>query len=102
MSAYIGGFQIAMDDALLVRHFQGMGDLVGNRERLGERDRPTRDPPREILSLDELHDDGVDTLGVFQSVNDRDVRMFNEARTFASRWNLTSRSASAANVSAGS
>jgi hypothetical protein len=37
--------------------------------------RSGRDPLREILALDELHHEGVGTVGLFQAVDDRDVRM---------------------------
>jgi hypothetical protein len=33
----VGGFQIAMDDPLLVRRFEGFGDLFGNPKRLVHR-----------------------------------------------------------------
>ena len=32
----VRGFEIAVDDPLLVRGLQGMGDLFGNRQRLVE------------------------------------------------------------------
>ena len=44
-----------MDDALFVRRFQRLGNLLRNRERLVERNRATRDALREILALDQLH-----------------------------------------------
>ena len=48
-----------MDDALLVRRFEGVGDLPGDRQRLVEWDRPARDPLRQILALDQFHHEGV-------------------------------------------
>ena len=39
--------QIAMDDALLVRGFERLGDLLRDRQRLVERHRPSRDASRE-------------------------------------------------------
>ena len=54
----VRGLQIAMDDALLVRGFERLGDLRRDRQRLIERDRATRDALREILALDEFHHEG--------------------------------------------
>ena len=34
----VGGFEIAVDDALLVRGLEGLGDLPRNRQRVGDRD----------------------------------------------------------------
>ena len=39
--------QIAMNDALLVRRFERLGDLLRDRQRLVERDRPARDALRQ-------------------------------------------------------
>ena len=36
---------------------------------------PVRDPLREILTLDEFHDEGADAAGFFEAVDVRDVRM---------------------------
>ena len=38
----VGGFQIAMDDPLLVRGFEGFGDLLRDRQRFVERDGAAR------------------------------------------------------------
>ena len=43
----VGGFQIAMDDAQLVRRFERLGDLPGDRQRLLDRDRSTSNALRE-------------------------------------------------------
>ena len=37
--------QIAMDDPLLMRSFEGLGDLFGDTERLVDGERSTGDPP---------------------------------------------------------
>ena len=42
----VRGLQIAMDDPLLVRRFERLGDLLRDRQRLVERDRAARDPLR--------------------------------------------------------
>ena len=51
----VGGLQVAVDDALLVRGLERLGDLPRDRQRLGERHRAARDVRREVLALDELH-----------------------------------------------
>ena len=38
-----------MDDALLVRRFEGVGDLLRDRQRLIERDGSARDALRQVL-----------------------------------------------------
>ena len=48
-----------MDDALLVRSLERVGDLAGDRQRLVDRERAGRDPVGERRPFDELHDDGV-------------------------------------------
>ena len=64
-----------MDDALLVRRFEGLGDLSRDRQRLGDRDRPARDALREIVALDELHHQRGDVVGLLQPVDRADVGM---------------------------
>ena len=51
--------QIAMDDTLLVRGFERLGDLPGNRQRLVQRDRAMHDSLRQILTLGQFHDEGM-------------------------------------------
>ena len=46
--------QIAVNDALLVRRFDGFGDLPRNRQRLVQRNRPARNTVRERVALDEF------------------------------------------------
>ena len=56
----VGRLQIAMDDALLVRGFERLGDLPRDRQRVGERHRALRDALREGLALDQFHHERVD------------------------------------------
>jgi hypothetical protein len=49
-----------MDDALLVRRFQCLGDLPGDRQGVGERNRPACDEDRQVLASDQLHDQRAD------------------------------------------
>ena len=45
-----------MDDALLVRGFQGFRDLLGNGQRFVNRDRPLLDPLCQCWAFDQLKD----------------------------------------------
>ena len=71
----VGGLQIAMDDPALVRGVERIGDLPGHRQRLGNRQRPSRQSIRDRLPLDQLHHQRLDAVGVFDAVNGGDVRM---------------------------
>jgi len=50
-----------------------LGNLSRNRQRLVERDWTTDDPLGQILALHQLHHEGVSSLGLFKTVDDRDV-----------------------------
>ena len=72
----VRGLQIAMDDALVVRRLERVGDLPRDRHRLVERNRPLSDAVRERRPLDQLQHQRLDTLaGFFEAVNRGDVRM---------------------------
>ncbi len=64
-----------MNDAQLVRRRKRLAHLTCKGQRIVERNRPARDPLRQIVTLDEFHDEGVDITAVFKSVNDGDVRV---------------------------
>jgi hypothetical protein len=64
-----------MDDALLVRGFECLRDLLRDRQGLVERDRATRDALREILTVDEFHHERVHADGFLEPVDRRDVGM---------------------------
>ena len=87
----VGRLQIAMDDPLLVRRFEGFGDLLRDRQRLVKRDRSARDALREILALDQLHHEGLHAVGVLQPVDRGDVRMIQRGEDF--RFALKARQA---------
>ena len=72
---HVGRFQIAMDDAFLVRVFQSFGDLLGNRQHFVQRHRPPADPLSQRRPLDQFHDQSANAVALFQSVNGGDVRM---------------------------
>ena len=63
------------------------------------RDRPACNPLRQIIALDQFHDQRANTGGLFQAVNVRDIRMVQDASVCASRVNRASRSASLPNRS---
>ena len=69
------GFEIAMDDPLLMRRFERLCDLLRDRQRLVDRDRPARNALRQVLALDELHHQRTDTVGFFETVDVRDIGM---------------------------
>jgi hypothetical protein len=53
----VGWLQIAVDDAGLVGRFERLGDLPRDGHRFRERDGTTRHPSRQILTLDQFHDE---------------------------------------------
>ena len=59
----IRGLQIAMNDSLFVRGFERFGDLLRDRQRLVDRDRPARNALRHVLALDEFHHERTDAVG---------------------------------------
>ena len=64
-----------MDDALLVRRFEGAPDLPADAHRLVERNRSLGDAIRQRWSLDELEDERGLPSVIFESVNGGDVGM---------------------------
>ena len=67
--------QIAMDDPFLMRGVERVGDLPRDRDRLGDRQWPTRQTIGERRSFDELENQRRDAIGFFQPVNRADVGM---------------------------
>ena len=80
-----------MDDALLVRRFQRLGDLSRNQQRFVHWNRPLGDAVRERRALDELHHERGRTVRSLQSVDLRDVRMIELRQDF--RFALEAREA---------
>ena len=64
-----------MDNPQFVRGFERLSDLLRDRERLIEWNRAARDALREIVALDEFHDEGGHAPAFFQAVDSRDVRV---------------------------
>ena len=77
---HVAGLQIAVDDALIVRRFEGVADLAGNLQRLGRRKTRSGRPQTaqtllERLAVHELHRDR-DAAGVFlEPMHGRNVGM---------------------------
>ena len=78
----LAGFEIAMNDPLLVRRLQRLGNLLRDWQRFIERNRPACDPVGEVFALDEFHHEGIDAVGVLQPVDGRDVRMVQRGEDF--------------------
>ena len=64
-----------MDDALLVRGFKRVGDLLGDGECLVEWNRATGNALGQVVTFDQFHHEGVHAGGFFELVDRGDVRM---------------------------
>ena len=71
-----------MDDALLVRGFERLRNLLRDRQRLLDRDRAARNALRQIVALDEFHHERRDARALFESVDGGDVRMIQRGEDF--------------------
>ena len=78
----IGRLQVPVDDALLVRRRQRLGDLFRDRQRLVECDSAVCDPVRERRSLDQFHHERENAVRLLEAVNVRDVRMVQGGEDF--------------------
>ena len=80
-----------MDDALFVRGFERVGDLLRDGQGIGEQPRSTAlgfgvstiDQGRQILALDQLHDQGREISGFLESVDRGDVRVVQRGEHFS-------------------
>ena len=68
-------FEIAMDDALVVRDFERFGNLASDRQRFVDRNRAGREAIGQRGAADELHDERHSGARIFHAVDRRDVRM---------------------------
>ena len=78
----VRGFQIAVNDPLLMRGFERVRDLFRNGQRLIKRNRAARDALREIVALDEFHDERGGARTFFKPVDGGDVRMIERGEHF--------------------
>src|SRR5580704_1052368 len=71
-----------MDDAPIVRIFQGFDNLLSDRDRFFERDPSSFDAIRQRRSFDEREHQSTRVFGVYNSVNVSDVRMIERCQHF--------------------
>ena len=75
----VGRLEIAMDHAAAVRRLQRRGDLLGDVEGFVEWQRSAREPLREVLAFNQLHDQEGDaffrTARRLEAVDAGDVRV---------------------------
>ena len=64
-----------MDDALLVRGFERLGNLLRDRQRLVDRNRSLRDAVGERRPSTSSMTSAGHAVGLFEAVDGRDVRM---------------------------
>ena len=72
---HVGGFQIAMNDALAVRGGERSADLRPRLRDLARRHRPARQALRERLPVEQLHDGVGDPPSLSEIVKRQDVGM---------------------------
>ena len=71
----IGRLQIAVNDSLLVRRVERIGDLPRNRQCLAHRQRARRQALGERLTLDQLENQPMNAVALLEPVDGADVRM---------------------------
>ena len=71
----VRGLEIAVDDALLVRRFERLGDLRRDRPGVGQRQRSLRDPIGKCRARHKLEHERMHSSAVFEAVDVADVRM---------------------------
>ena len=59
-----------------------VGNLTGHGQRLVERNGPTRDPLRQVLAGDELHDQRRDAVRILEPVNGGNVGVIERREDF--------------------
>ena len=64
-----------MDNALLMRCFEPLGDLLPDGERIIDRDWPFRDAVSESRAFNQLHHERMNAAPLLEAVDLRDVRM---------------------------
>ena len=72
-----------MDDPLLVRGFEGLGNLLRDGERLIHRDSALGNAVGQRRSLDQFHHERDGARALFEAVNLRDVRMVQGGEDFS-------------------
>ena len=67
--------QVSVDDSLLVRLFESLGDLARERQGLIQGKGTRLEPLRQGRALDQLHDERACSFGFLEPEDRRDVRM---------------------------
>lgn len=85
----VGGLQVAVDDALLVRRLERVGDLPADRDGLVDGHGAASEAPREVFAFDQFHHEraGARLAGRhggdrFHPVDLGDVRMVERGECF--------------------
>jgi hypothetical protein len=71
----VRGLEVPMDDSFFVRGFECLRDLLSDRERLIDGDRPMCNALVQALTVNELEHEELRAVGFFEAVNLGDVRM---------------------------
>ena len=69
----VGGLQVPVDDAYLVRGFEPFGDLLRDGDRFLDGNRPPAQSSREVLTFDQLHREQMTPGAFFERVKSRDA-----------------------------
>ena len=78
----VGRFHIAVDDALLVRGFERLGDLSGDVEGFVDRDGALRDAIRQRRAFHQLHHERDGPVRFLEAVDRGDVGMIQRRQDF--------------------
>ena len=81
----VGGLQVAVDDAVLVRLLERLRDLERDAGGLLHRDGAALDAVGERVAGDQLHHQRGGALALLEAVDRRDVRMVERGEHLASR-----------------
>ncbi len=73
---------VAVNDPVLVRRFERLGDLLRKGQGFVERNWSARDPLRQVIALDEFHHERESAAALFEPVNRRNVRRFEGGQSF--------------------
>ena len=75
-------FEIAMNDSLLVRGLERVGDLFRDRQGFVEWYRALRNALREVVAFDQFHHEGGEVGCLLEAIDGPDVRMVESREHF--------------------